>query len=109
MGDGTALQRAGYLGGRIELGTDPRGLFAATLSNQTQLIAEGSWATGIQADLLVHALPQFDIELLPQVTWSAGEFRYAHEVSTEADAYFGKLTAKSVSATLRRRTPSRRS
>ncbi len=101
VGDGTALQRAGYLGARIELGTDPRGTFAATLSNQTQLIAEGSWATGVQADLIVHALPQFDIELLPQVTWSSGEFRYAHEVSTEADAYFGKLTAKSVSATLR--------
>jgi hypothetical protein len=101
VGDGTALERAGYLGGRLELATDPRGSFAAGLSTQTQLIAGGSFATSVQADIIVHALPQFDIELLPQLTWSAGEFRYAHAISTTADAYFGELTAKSVSATLR--------
>ena len=101
VGDGTALERAGYLGGRIELATDPRGSFAATLANQTQFIAGGSYATSLQMDLVVHALPQLDIELLPQLTWSAGEFRHAHEVSSEVDAYFGKLAAKSVSATLR--------
>jgi hypothetical protein len=101
VGDGTALERAGYLGGRIELGTDPRGSFAATLTNQSQLIAGGSYATSLQVDLVVHALPQLDIGLLPQITWSAGEFRHAHEVSTDVDAFFGKLAAKSVSATLR--------
>jgi hypothetical protein len=101
VGDGTALERGGYLGGRLELATDPRGLFAATLANQTQLIAGDAFATAFQLDLVIHALPQLDIELLPQLTWSAGEFRYAHEVSDEVDAYFGKQAAKSVSATLR--------
>jgi hypothetical protein len=99
VGDGTALQRGAYLGARIELGTDPRGRFAATLANQSQLIAGGAWATAAQADITVHALPQLDLELLPQLTWSAGEFRYAR-LLTDA-TYFGPLTAKSASATLR--------
>ena len=53
--------------------------------------------------LVVHALRQLDIELLPQVTWSAGEYRYARQVGRHGSDpyYFGKLTAKSVSATLR--------
>jgi len=53
-----------------------------------------------QGSLIVHALRQLDLELLPQLTWSAGEYRYTHEL--DATRYwFGKLTANSVSATFR--------
>jgi len=40
---------------------------------------------------------------LPQLTWSAGEYRYARQsvVANTDPFYFGKLTANSVSATLR--------
>jgi hypothetical protein len=100
VGDGTALERARYLGGRFELATDPRGTLYATIANQTQVMGAGTYATGGQASLLVHALRQLDIELLPQVTWSAGEYRYARQI-VSANPYFGKLTANSVSATLR--------
>ena len=41
VGNGVALERARYLGGRLELATDPRGLVYATLANQTQLIGGG--------------------------------------------------------------------
>jgi hypothetical protein len=103
VGDGTALERAHYFGGRFELATDPRGVLYATLANQTQLIGAGTYATAAQGSVVVHALRQLDIELLPQLTWSAGEYRYARQsVVTDADPlYFGKLTANSVSATLR--------
>ena len=102
VGNGTALQRARFLGGRFELASDPRSLVYATLANQTQFMGAGIYATAAQASLVVHALRQLDIELLPQVTWSAGEYRYARQRGrTPTDYYFGKLTANSVSATLR--------
>ena len=65
VGNGTALERARYLGGRLELASDPRGRFYATLANQTQFIGAGTYATSAQGSLLVHALRQLDIELLP--------------------------------------------
>src|SRR5262249_33589195 len=100
---GTALERAGYLGGRFEAASDPRGTIYATLANQTQIIGGGSYATAAQGSRVVHALRQLDIELLPAITWSAGEYRYAHQsvVAATDPLYFGKLTAKSASATLR--------
>ena len=103
IGNGTALQRARYFGGRFELATDPRGLLYATLANQTQIIGAGTYATSAQGSVIVHALRQLDIELLPQLTWSAGEYRYARQsvVANTDPFYFGKLTANSVSATLR--------
>jgi hypothetical protein len=106
VGTGAALERAHYLGGRLELASDPRGQLFATLANQTQIIGSGTYATAVQASFIVHALRQLDIELLPQVTWANGEYRYTHLAPVPdpmggSDYVFGKLTAKSVSATLR--------
>jgi Domain of unknown function (DUF5916) len=105
VGNGTALERAGYLGGRLEYDSDPRSAVYATLANQTQIMGSGIYWTSLQASLKLHALPQLDIEFLPQLTWAAGEYRYAWQsdaaTPTPADDYYGKLTAKSVSATLR--------
>ena len=101
VGNGTALERGRYIGGRLELATDPRGLFYGTLANQTQLIENGAFATSAQVSLIAHAARQLDIELLPQVTWSAGEFRYTHQLDQYNNDAYGKLTAKSASATLR--------
>ncbi len=101
VGDGTALERAGYLGGRLEYDSDPRRSIYATIANQTQVMGSGVYATSVQASAVLHALPQLDIELLPTLTWAAGEYRYAWQSATPMDAYFGKLTAKNVSVTLR--------
>jgi hypothetical protein len=101
VGDGTALERGRYWGARAELSSDPRGTFYATLASQTQIIGAGIYATAAQGSLVVHALRQLDLELLPQVTWSAGEFRYARQVEDPTSYWFGKLTANSASATFR--------
>jgi hypothetical protein len=117
VGNGTALQRARYFGGKFELASDPRGLVYATLANQTQLMGAGTYATSAQGSVVVHALRQLDLELLPQLTWSAGEYRYARQVEPlacppsgptpsmpcepQANYWFGRLTANSVSATFR--------
>ncbi|HVZ87786.1 MAG TPA: DUF5916 domain-containing protein [Polyangia bacterium] len=103
VGNGTALQRAGYVGWRAEYDSDPRRSVYVTLANQTQLMGSGVYATAAQADLIVHALPQLDIELMPQATLDIGEYRYAWLSSTDpaASAFFGKLAAKNVSVTVR--------
>jgi hypothetical protein len=101
VGDGTALEFARYLGGRLELYTDPRGRLTGTLSNQTQLMAAGAYATTTQASLLVHVLHRLDLELVPLVKWTAGEYRYIRQVTSPTDYYFGRLATKNVSATLR--------
>jgi uncharacterized protein DUF5916 len=101
VGDGTALERAGYVGGRLEYDSDPRRALYASVANQTQVMGAGIYSTSVQASALLHALPQVDVELLPQLTWAAGEYRYAWLSSTPPDDYFGKLTAKNVSVILR--------
>ncbi len=102
VGDGTALERAGYLGGKLEYDSDPRRAVYATIANQTQVMGAGIYATSVQASALFHALPQLDIEIIPTFTWAAGEYRYAWQSVGPDDPYlFGKLAAKNVSATLR--------
>jgi hypothetical protein len=101
VGNGAALERGHYVGGRLEIASDPRGRVYATLANQTQFIGAGAYATSAQGSLIVHALRQLDLELLPQLTWSAGEYRFARQVDDGTNFWFGKLTANSVSATFR--------
>lgn len=103
VGDGTALERGGYVGGKIEYDSDPRRSIYATISDQEQHIATGVYANTVQGSLVFHALPQLDIELLPQFTWADGEYRYAWQsVQSAGDPYvFGRLKAKNISATLR--------
>ena len=80
VGNGTALQRARFLGGRFELATDPRS-FLSRDARQPDAVHGRAAATRPprRRSLVVHALRQLDIELLPQVTWSAGEYRYARQ------------------------------
>jgi hypothetical protein len=102
VGDGTALERAGYFGGKVEYDSDPRRSVYATIANQVQVISTGVFSTNVQASAVFHALPQLDIEILPQLTWAAGEYRYAWQSVGPSDPYlFGKLDAKNFSATLR--------
>jgi hypothetical protein len=103
VGDGTALERAGSWGGKVEYDSDPRRAVYATLANQTQFMGSGRYATNVQASLVFHALPQLDIELVPTLTWAVGEYRFAWQstVSAGDPYYFGRLEARNVSATLR--------
>jgi hypothetical protein len=104
IGTGAALERGRWAGWKLELDSDPRHSVVAALSNQTELITGGAYAVNAQATLAVHALPQLELELLPQVTWSDGEWRFAWNATTldaTSSYLFGKLLARSAGVTLR--------
>jgi hypothetical protein len=100
VGDGAALERGRWAGGKIEIVTDPRKAVSGSLANQTQFIFNG-FATSLQGSLTLHLLPQLEIELLPQLTYTSGEPRYASLVIDAANYVFGRLQAESAGATLR--------
>jgi Domain of unknown function (DUF5916)/Carbohydrate family 9 binding domain-like len=104
VGTGLALERAGYLGAQLDLGTDPKRLVVVGLSTQAQAIQHDAQAFSAQASITLSPVPQFDISLAPLVTWSSGEPRYAGVATNAAGGStptFGKLDASSVGATLR--------
>ena len=107
VGDGTALERAEWLGAKFEVFSDPRRKIAGSLANQTQFM-RGGVNTLLQGSLLLHLIPPLEIEILPQLTYTRGEPRFAWNggaadatpSSTSGDI-FGDLTAKSAGGTLR--------
>jgi hypothetical protein len=105
VGNGVILERGRYVGGRMELATDPKRRLFVTLTGNAQAIQDGAQAISTQAQFLLSPVPQFDIALAPQLSWATGEPRYTG--LTEGGAanpsgyVFGDLTATSVGATLR--------
>jgi hypothetical protein len=102
VGDGSALERARWVGGKVELFSDPRRPLFVSFANQTQFIENG-FNTNIQAGLTLHVIPQLEVELLPQLTHARGEPRFAWSApNADTDPYiFGRLLANSVGGTLR--------
>jgi len=109
VGDGTALERAEWLGAKFEIFSDPRRKIAGSLANQTQFL-RGGVNTLLQGSLLLHLIPPLEIEVLPQLTYTRGEPRFAPEAAAappmmappDTTPYiFGDLTAKSAGGTLR--------
>ena len=104
IGDGSALERAAWIGGKVELASDPRRRFSFALGNQTQFI-RGGFASSSQATLTLHPMPQLEIDLMPQATYASGEPRFAYRASDPMTGAsylgFGELLARSVGTTLR--------
>jgi hypothetical protein len=104
IGDGTALERASWLGAKFEVFSDPRRKVSGSLANQTQF-TRGGFGTNVQASLLLHLIPPLEIEILPQATFTRGEPRFAWNAAdmtpTPSSYIFGDLTAKSAGGTLR--------
>jgi hypothetical protein len=107
VGNGAALERGAYLGARLDVSTDPKRLAVVSLSGQAQAIEHDANAFTAQGTLTLSPLPQFEISLITQATWSTGEWRYTADTvpsmadPTVSDYVFGKLSATSVGATLR--------
>lgn len=106
LGNGTALERGGYLGGRAGFETDQKRAAVLSLEGQAQVIAGGAQMVSATGSLTLVPLPQFELVLEPQIVWSTGEFRYAGQdkmapTPTETTPVFGKLKAMSVGAILR--------
>lgn len=100
VGNGVALERRGYLGGRLEIETDPQRAIVAVLRPQMQFVHDGAQMMSVDGSLTLLPLPQLEIALEPQIVWTAGEFRYSGQTSG-VDPIFGKLEATSVGAILR--------
>ncbi len=99
IGDGTSLERARYVGHEFAMNTDPRGRVQFRVWMQNEFLANGrSWAA--EAALVVRALPQLDVELLPTLGYQTGEPRYVDQPGA-TEYRFGTLRAKSLGATLR--------
>ncbi|HET6150327.1 MAG TPA: DUF5916 domain-containing protein [Polyangia bacterium] len=102
IGDGSALERAAWIGGKLEVMSDPRRRFSFSLANQTQFIRNG-FSSNVQATLVLHLMPQLEIDLAPQATYASGEPRFAYQAADAGTSYlgFGDLLARSLGATLR--------
>ncbi len=99
VGDGTSLQRSGQLGWELALATDPRKRVTVGWSQSLYYLAHGPLYTG-DGDIVIHALPQLDVELLPSVLVARGEDRYVL-TDPNGDHVFGKQYAFAAGLTLR--------
>lgn len=97
VGDGTALQRALFVGGKAEVSTDPLRVWSFDLKSETRFMASAFYVTG-QAAVTLRPLPQFELSLTPQATYSQGEPRFAWHATSSA---FARQRASSAGATLR--------
>jgi hypothetical protein len=100
VGDGTALERGGVVGVELELASDPRKRVWGEVFTQTQPLLRGGLRLRVEGRLVVRATPQLDFELLPDITYTFGEPRFAGDGTTGRHLY-GQLTALGVGATVR--------
>jgi hypothetical protein len=103
VGDGAALERAGLVGHELAVSTDPRRRVSVGAWMQNQFLGDGHQMQG-DARLTLRVLPQLDVELLPQFSYTNGEPRYVDKIAGSTggtDYRFGALRAKSLGATLR--------
>lgn len=99
VGDGTALERTGWVGAGAYVGTDPRARVRGEAYAFFDALLTGGRAWGIEAGATLKALPQLDVSLAPTYFSTTGEVRYFGE---EAGAYlFGVQRAQSLGLTLR--------
>jgi hypothetical protein len=101
IGDGVALERAASTSARLDVTTDPRRAVVVSASGQA-IQLEGARGGAGQLSILAHALPQLDLEIDPQVSYTAGEIRFAPRATASGGDYiFGRLRAGSASVILR--------
>jgi hypothetical protein len=100
VGDGTALERDGLVGFEIGVNSDARKRVYYEMFTQVQALFDG-FNFYLDGKLTVRALPQLDFDLLPVLTYTFGEPRYAGAGAAPGETLWGNLTAGSVGATLR--------
>jgi hypothetical protein len=102
VGDGTALERAGRVGGEIEFWSDRRGRVSGGLELAGARHANGV-DLGLEGSLHVRAIPQLELDLTPELKLRRGEPRYLDHADGGGERAFllGTLDADNVGATLR--------
>lgn len=99
VGDGAALERAQSVSSAIGMRSDTRARASFTAFAYTQLHDGGLSFVG-EGDLTLRVLPELDVQLLPQFTYTSGEPRYIED-DNSIRYLFGRLEAQSLGLTLR--------
>jgi hypothetical protein len=108
VGDGTRLQRGGWLGHELWFETDRTKRVSADLWTATDFLANGNgFAFYAEGGVMWRIVPPFDLAILPTTNYTTGESRFVGTGPSLAtggapgDYLFGKLTARSFGTTLR--------
>ena len=80
--------------------TDPRAPLAARTWAQAQVLSDG-WQVAAEVALLWHAFAPLDVEIEPDLLFTAGEPRFATNGALRGRYLFGTLAARNLGATLR--------
>ena len=99
MGDGAALQRAGFIEVDIGGNSDSRKLVTGSIWSALRFFQNGAFAFQGDSSFSFRLLPQWDVDLLPSWLYVTGEPRF---VGTQDGSYvFGLQRAESLGLTLR--------
>ncbi|HMJ50806.1 MAG TPA: DUF5916 domain-containing protein [Polyangiaceae bacterium] len=108
VGDGTALQRGGWVGHELWFETDRTKKVSADLWTATDILANGNGlAFWVEGGVMWRIVPPFDLAILPTTNYTTGESRFVGTgpsvgtTGAPGDYIFGKLTARSFGTTLR--------
>jgi hypothetical protein len=100
VGDGSALEREGRFGGELQVNSDSTKRVSFSVDQIADAIYDGANFQG-NAGVTVRALPQLDIDFLPQWLYTYGEPRFVQNGSVPGQYVFGRLAAANVGAVLR--------
>lgn len=100
VGDGTALERGERGGLEITLSSDRRRQIYGQVWTQTEIVHNG-FNFVLEGDISVRPLSQFDLQLLPQASYTFGEPRYVSLGSQPDGVLFGRLRASSLGVIVR--------
>ena len=100
-GRGTALERPEADGYDLVVNSPTTERVSFSLGSRAMHYSTGSQVTA-KASALVHVVPQWDLEVVPAVTFARGQPRFAGSHDSEGAPLFGNLQADSFSSILRR-------
>ena len=99
-GDGTALERASYVGGEIWMAADSRPVLSGYLWAQYLALADGRLAQ-MSTTVLLRPTPRLEMEIAPTVYATSGEPRFFAKDDGSATYHFGRLRATNLGVTVR--------
>ncbi|MEO8258375.1 MAG: DUF5916 domain-containing protein [Acidobacteriota bacterium] len=99
-GRGTALERPGGYGYDVVVNSPPTERISFSLGGRGSRFSEGYQVTG-RGSMLVHVVPQWDLEVVPSATVTGGQPRFASSFDAGGNPLFGRLQANGLSTVLR--------
>ncbi len=99
-GQGTALERPGGFGYDVVVNSPPTERVSFSLGSRGLRYSEGYGVTA-RGSMLVHVVPQWDLELVPTASFTGRQPRFTYSYDADGNPIFGRLKAQSLSAVLR--------